>query len=309
METKHTLFQQVLQFIPRYEFQKAVDGLEGDKRVRKLKCWGQFVGLLFGQLTGHNSLRSMTTALSTQIQKLYHLGLKPIKRSTLSDANEKRNPKILESVFYSLLNRTQCYAPKHSFRFKGKILAMDASTINLCLNLCPWAGFHHGKGGIKLHTAIDLDGNLPDFMVMTPAKVHDVKVARKRSFLPGSTILTDRAYVDFGWLSDLNEKGIFFVTRMKKNCLFNVRECFEKLRGKGICADQTIHLTGPGGMKYSKLLRRVSYRDSETGKHYVFITNRFDLAAKTICDLYKARWEVELFFKTIKDLRIVKVPS
>lgn len=301
MGHKNTLFKEILQFIPRHEFQACVNEFDGDKRVRTLNCWQQFVTLLFGQLTGHNALRSMVAALNTQIPYLYHLGLDPVKRSTLSDANERRNPKILESVFYRLLSRTQSYAPRYGFRFKGRILAMDSSTINLCLSLCPWAGFHHGKGGIKIHMAIDLDGKLPDFMVMTAAKVHDIRIARSRTFLPGTTVLVDRGYVDFEWFNELNEGGVFFVSRMKDNTRFKVRRCLKKNTSQGICADQEIRLTGLFTRKdYPKMLRRISYRDPESGKHYIFITNRFDLSAKTICDLYKARWEVELFFKTIK---------
>ncbi len=296
----NTLFSQVLQFIPRHEFQKAVVRHFGDKGVRTLTCWGQFATLLFGQITGHSSIRSMITAINTQEHFLYHLGMKPIKRSTLSDANERRDPRILEAVFYNLLSRTQGYAPGHHFRFKGKILAMDSSTINLCLNLCPWAQFHHGKGAFKLHTAIDLAGDLPTFMVMSAGKVHDIIVARRRTFEHGTTLLMDRGYIDFAWLYQLTEKGIHFVTRMKDNCQFKVRQCFERDRKKGIGADQEIKLTGVAGKKYSVTLRRISYCDPETGDRYVFITNRFDLSAKTICDLYKARWRVELFFKTLK---------
>ena len=301
MSHKNTLFKEVLQFIPRHEFQKAVDRYCGDKGTRTLKCWSQFGSLLFGQLTGHNAIRSIVTVFKTQIKHLTHLGLSAVKRSTLSDANEKRNPKILEDVFHKLLSRTQRHAFKNKFRFNGKVIAMDSTTINLCLNLCPWAGFHHDKGAIKVHTAIDLDGNLPDFMVMTPAKIHDIKVARNRQFQSGTTILIDKAYSDFEWLHKLNQQGSFFVIRLKKNVKFKVRECFKKLKSKGIMADQEIRLTGQHTkIKYPETLRRISYCDPETGKRYVFITNRFDLAAKTICELYKSRWEVELFFKTLK---------
>lgn len=296
----NTLLSQVLEFIPRHEFQKAVEQYNGDKGVRTLKCFGQFVTLLFGQITGHSSMRSMITAINTQVRFLYHLGMETVRKSTLSDANEKRNPKILEEIFYKLLNRTQLYAPAHHFHFKGKILAMDSTTINLCLNLCPWAQFHHGKGAFKLHTAIDLAGDLPTFMVMSAGKVHDIIVARKRAFTQGTTVLMDRGYIDFEWLYQLTETGIHFVTRMKDNCQFKVRQCFGKNRNKGICADQEIRLTGVSGKKYPVTLRRISYCDTETGDRYVFITNRFDLAAKTICSLYKARWKVELFFKTLK---------
>jgi len=301
MSHKNTLFKEILQFIPRHEFQKIVDRYSGDKGTRTLKCWTQFASLLFGQLTGHNAIRSIVTVFKTQIKYLAHLGLSPVKRSTLSDANEKRNPKILEDVFYKLLSRTQRHAFKNKFRFNGKVVAMDSTTINLCLNLCPWAGFHHDKGAMKIHTAIDLDGNLPDFMVMTPAKIHDIKVARSIKFQSGTTILVDKAYSDFEWLYKLDQKGSFFVIRLKKNVKFKVRECFNKLKSKGIMADQEIRLTGLHTKnKYPETLRRISYCDPKTGKRYVFITNRFDLAAKTICDLYKARWEVELFFKTLK---------
>jgi hypothetical protein len=295
------LFKEVLQFIPRHEFQKIVNRYDGDKRTRKLNCWTQFVSILFGQLTGHNALRSIVSALKTQSQYLYHLGLNAVKRSTLSDANEKRDPNILKEVFYKLLNRTQAYSPRNKFKFKGKILAMDSTTISLCLNLCPWAGFHHGKGGIKIHTAIDLDGNLPNFMIMTPAKMHDIKAIRRQYFAPNTTLLMDRAYSDFEWLYKLEQQGVFFVTRLKDNVKFKVRQCFDKIKSKGIKADQEIRLTGQFSKnKYPTTLRRISYKDPETGKKLVFITNRFDLAAKTICDLYKARWEVELFFKTLK---------
>ena len=296
----NTLLSQVLQFIPRHEFQKVVEEFDGDKRVRKLTTWSQFVVLLFGQITGHSSLRTMITGITTQVSFFYHLGIDLVKRSTLSDANESRNPAILEKIFYMLLSRTQKHSPAHSFKFKGKILAMDSTTINLCLSLCPWAQFHHGKGAFKLHTAIDLAGNLPTFMVMTAGKAHDIMVAKWRTFKAGTTLLVDRAYVDFGWLFELTEKGVFFVTRMKSNCQFKVRQSFKKNMKNGICADQEIRLTGMGGKKYGRTLRRISYRDPESGNHYDFITNRFDLSAKTICDLYKSRWNVELFFKTLK---------
>lgn len=300
MGYQNTLFREILQMIPRHEFQKCVDAHQGDFRARTLKCWTQFSTLLFGQISGHSSLRSMVTALNTQSKYLYHLGLREVAKSTLSDANETRNPKILESVFYRLLNRTQRHAPGHGFRFKGKILALDSTTINLCLSLSPWAQFHHNKGAFKLHTAIDLAGDLPIFLVVKPGNVHDITVARNLYFQKGTNLIFDKAYIDFCWLNHLNENGTYFTTRMKKNCAYKVRRCFAKDPSKGICADQEIRLRGVSGSKYKGKIRRISYRDLETGKHYIFLTNRFDLAAKTVCDLYKARWKVELFFKTMK---------
>lgn len=302
-----TIFGQLLQWIPRDEFQKNVDEHDGDKKVRKLRCWSQFVALLFGQLTGHNSLRAMTAGLKSVKNKLYHLGVAfEIYRSTLSDANDKRDSRIFEKTFYQLLTRVQVLAPRHRFRFKGKILAMDSTTIELCLSLSPWAQFHHGKGAMKLHMAVDLAGDLPTFMVLTNGRKHDVMVAKKIHFAPQTMLLVDRGYVDYKWLWSLTEGGAWFVTRLKKNHKFKVIQCHKTDRTQGIMADQAIRMTGTKGSEYEGKLRRVSFRDPKTGKHLVFITNRFDLSSKTICALYKARWDVELFFKTMKQHLQVK---
>jgi len=297
---KNTLFREILQFVPKHEFQNIVNEHNLDKGVRQLTTWTQFVALLFGQITGHYSVRSLTAAFNTQEKYFNHLGVTSVKRATLCDANEQRNPIILEKVYFKLLSRTQQHAPKHGFRFSGKVLAMDATIINLCLSLCPWAQFHHNKGAFKLHTAIDLAGNLPTFMTMTSGKTHEIKIARGHHFEKGTTVVADRGYNDFGWLAKLTEQGVYFVIREKDNTQSKVRATRPKLRSKGVCADQDIRLAGISGQKYPQLLRRVSYRDPETGDYYVFLTNRFDLAAITICALYKSRWEVELFFKTLK---------
>lgn len=300
MSHQPILFSEVVQLIPRHEFQKCVNRHDGDNRVRKLDCWTQFLTLLFGQITGHNSLRSMVAAINSQKPKLYQLGMSPLCRSTLSEANEKRDPKILEEMFSLLLNRTQSCAPGHPFRFKGKVLAFDSTTIGLCLSLSPWAKFHHGKGAFKLHTALDLAGNLPVFVVLTPGKVHDIKVARRVQFPVGATVMMDRGYIDFSWLYELDKSGVFFVTRMKDNCRYKVRKCRSKNQEQGIAADQDVRLTGSSSDKYPDRLRKISYRDPVTKDHYVFLTNRVDLSAKTICNLYKSRWQVELFFKVLK---------
>jgi Transposase DDE domain/Domain of unknown function (DUF4372) len=300
MVHRPTVLNQLLDFIPRHEFQRAVSKVNGDKRVRTLSCWTQFVALLFGQLTGHSSVRSLVAAINTQQRSFYHLGICSVKRSTLCDANEHRDPDILKDVYYQLLNRTQQEAPGHRFKFKGKVLAFDSTTISLCLSICSWAQFHHGKGAFKLHTAIDLAGDLPSLVVFTPGKVHDLPVARSQSYERGTTIIMDKAYIDYEWFARLDEQGVYFVTRAKENMAYKVRKCMPKLKSKGVCADQLIRLSSTAGKAYPKLLRRISYRNPEDGKHYVFITNRMDLAAKTVCDLYKSRWQVELFFKTLK---------
>lgn len=304
MAHSRTVLSQLLQWLPAYEFQDIVDQQEGDKKVRKLPCWSQFVGLLFGQLTGHNSLRAIEAGMKSVKTKLYHLRIAfTIHRSTLADANDTRDPKIFESAFYRLLTKVQRLAPQNKLRLKGPVLALDSTTIELCLELSPWARFHHGKGAIKLHMAVDIAGDLPTVMVLTEGRKHDVTVAHRLSFPVGTLLIMDRGYVDFSWMQTLNDSGVWFVTRMKKNCRHKVRECRKTDRTQGVLADQTIRLKGQG---YEGNLRKVSYRDPETGHKYIFLTNRFDLAAKTICNLYKARWQVELFFKTMKQHLQVK---
>ncbi|MBI4090671.1 MAG: IS4 family transposase [Candidatus Komeilibacteria bacterium] len=200
-------------------------------------------------------------------------------------------------------------APKKSgFRFHGPVFALDSTTIELCLNLSPWAVFRRAKGAVKLHTAIDIAGNLPQFAVITDGKTHDIRAARENLwFEPGATVVFDKAYIDYEWLNALNASGVWFVTRMKTNCQYTILERDDHDRTRGLRADQTIRLKSLKGALYRGKLRRVSFRDPDTGKWLVFLTNRFDLSAKTICDLYKARWKIELFFKTMKqNLKIKK---
>jgi putative transposase len=304
MANSHNVLSQLLQWIPAHQFQKGVDEYGGDKRIRKLTCWAQFVGLLFGQLTGHNSLRAIEAGLKSVKTKLYHLKIAyEIRRSTLADANDKRDARIFEKVFYNLLPKVQRLAPQNKLKLKGPVLALDSTTIELCLELSPWARFHHGKGAMKLHMAVDIAGDLPTVMVLTEGKKHDVKAARSIPFAPGTLLIMDRGYVDFEWMWELTQRGVFFVTRMKQGCAHKVRECRKVDRTQGLIADQTIRLKNK---KYEGKLRKVSYRDNQTGHKYIFFTNRFDLAAKTICNLYKARWQVELFFKTMKQQLQVK---
>jgi putative transposase len=304
MANTRNVLSQLLQWIPSYQFQEGVDKYGGDRRVRKLTCWAQFVGLLFGQLTGHNSLRGIEAGLKSVKTKLYHLRIAhAIRRSTLSDANDRRDARIFESAFYRLLPKVQSLAPRNKLRLKSPILALDATTIQLCLELSPWAKFRRGQGAMKLHMAVDIAGDLPTVMVLTNGKKHEVKVAHKMYFAPGTQLIMDRGYVDFSWMWKLTGEGVFFVTRMKQNCDYKVRECRKVNRTQGLIADQTIRLKNK---KYEGKLRKVSYRDPQTGHKYIFLTNRFDLAAKTICALYKARWQVELFFKTMKQQLQVK---
>jgi len=306
-----TVFSQVIKLIPRSEFESYVTAFDGDKGTRSIDCWTWFGALLFGQLTGHDSIRAIERVFANKDSEAARLGFGPVRRSTLADANRTRPTGVLEKLYRYCLGRAQAVAPARTgFRFHGDVFAMDSTTIELCLSLSPWAQFHHDKGACKLHTAIDIAGNLPQFAVITDGRTHDVRVARNRwryYFRKGAVVVFDKGYVDYGWMNELNEAGVFFVTRIKTNCRYQITECREHDRTRGLRADQTIRLNSQRGGRYEGNLRRVSFRDPDTGKWLVFLTNRFDLAAKTICDLYKARWKVELFFKTMKqNLRIKK---
>jgi len=304
-----TVFSQVIKLIPRTEFESFVAKYDGDSRVRSLDCWTWFGSLLFGQMTGHDSIRAIERVFAHQDGEAKGLGFGPVRRSTLADANRTRPLAVLEDLYGYCLSRAQAVAPsKTGFRFHGQVFALDSTTIELCLSLSPWAVFRRAKGAVKLHTAVDIAGNLPQFAVITDGKHHDLRTARENiAFSPGATVLFDKAYIDYAWLNDLNVGGVWFVTRMKSNCHFQVLECHPHDRTRGLRADQTIRLPGVKGADYQGDLRRVSYRDPDTGKWLVFLTNRFDLSPKTICDLYKARWKVELFFKSMKQhLRIKK---
>ena len=304
-----TVFSQVIKLIPRTQFESIVFKHNGDKGLRSLNCWTWFGALLFGQLTGHDSIRAIERIFATTDSKMKKLGLGPVRRSTLADANRTRPLEVLEDLFQFVLRQAQSLAPKkNGFRFHGQVLALDSTTIELCLSLSPWAKFHHDKGATKLHTAIDIAGDLPLFTVITDGRTHDIRAAREQiQFVPGTTVVFDRGYVDYAWLNKLNQTGVWFVTRTKSNCQFKVVESKPTDRTRGHICDQVIYLKTQRGHSYEGKLRRITYRDPDTGKRLTFLTNRFDLATQTICDLYKARWKVELFFKTMKQyLRIKK---
>lgn len=304
-----TVFEQIIKLIPRTQFQSIVARHDADKFTRSMDSWTWFGALLFGQLTGHDSIRSIERVFAHSDSKMLKLGFGPVRKSTLADANQNRSLVLLEDLFQFTLAQAQRFAPKkNGFRFHGQVLALDSTTIELCLSLCPWAQFHHDKGATKLHTAIDIAGDLPQFAVITDGRTHDIRTAREQiTFNKGTTVVFDRGYVDYAWLNELNHSGIWFVTRTKSNTRFKVVESKPTDRTRGHICDQVIYLKTQKGKSYQGKLRRVTYRDPDTGKRLTFLTNRFDLATHTICDLYKARWKVELFFKTLKQhLRIKK---
>lgn len=306
---QNTVFSQIIKLIPRTVFQEIVTSHNADKGLRSMNSWTWFGSLLFGQLTGHDSIRAIERVFDHNNSQMKKLGFGVVRRSTLADANAARPVDLLEDIFHYCLREASKVSPKSTFKFKGDVFAMDSTTIELCLSLCPWAAFHHGKGACKLHTAIDVAGDLPQFAVITNGKVHDVGIAREiaMGFKPGDTVVMDRGYLDYAFMNGLNENKVTFVTRAKTNCHFKVVESRAVNRTQGFRADQVIYLNSMAGSRYKGRLRRISYREPDTGNWLVFLTNNFSLCPKTIADLYKARWKVELFFKTLKqNLKIKK---
>ena len=297
----NTVIAQMLKLIPRHEFDTLANQHHSGRPFRKASRWSQFVTMMVAQLSGRNSLRDIVENMTAQIHKLYHLGTGKLSRTTLSRINEDKPYQLYEALFGRLLARCQTATPKHNFRFKNKLYSLDATTIDLCLSAFPWAKFRSTKGAIKLHVGLNHEGYLPEFITVTDGKTHDITAARAMDLPQGSIVVVDKGYNDYAWYKQLIDNNIFFVTRLKSNAKYRVIERLDVVKSKGITSDQIIEFTGTQtAKKCPNRLRRIGYRDEETGKHYVFLTNNIALAAKTIADLYKARWQVELFFKWVK---------
>ena len=297
----NTIFSQILKLIPRHEFETLAKRHHSGRAFRTASRWSQFVTLTMAQLSGRNSLRDIIDNVSAQAHRLYHLGSTKLSRSNLSRINEDKPYSLYEALFGKLLSRCKGMTSGHNFRFKNPLYSLDASTIDLCLSVFPWADFRQTKGGIKLHVGFNRDGDLPEFVTLTEAKTHDVIAGRVLQFPKGSIVVVDRGYNDYTWYKQLTDKGIFFVTRLKSNAKVRVVKRHPILKESGVTSDQTIEFTGIQTAKKCPIhLRRIGYRDAETGKHYIFLTNNFKLSSKTIAAIYKARWQVELFFKWIK---------
>lgn len=294
----NTIMSQLLQLIPRHVFEHLVDthAWQGPK-PRTFTYWSQLVAMLYGQLGGRSSLRDLVFSLNQQAPKLYHLGQAEVRRSTLAEANEQRPAIVFEQTYHKLLARVYAEMARQE-QVHPELKILDATTIELCAGTFPWATFRARKGAIKLHTVLaDL---LPQCVVLTDGKTHDLTVAKDLTFAPGDLLVFDRAYIDYGWLFDLHQQGVWFVTRLKTNANYEVVAAQDPA-GEAILADQVIRLSSPRGQAaYPAPLRRVHYRDPETGKEYVFLTNRLDLTALEIAALYRHRWQIELFFKWIK---------
>lgn len=297
----NTIFSQLLKLVPRHDFERLAKQHHEGRAFRTASRWDQFVALTLGQLSGRSSLRDIIDNIAVQSHRLYHLGCRKVTRSNLSRINNQKPYSLYEALFNQLLKRTQGVAPAHTFRFKNPLYSLDASTIELCLSVFPRADFRAAKGAVKLHVGLNHQGYLPEFVTLTTGKDHDITVGRTLNFPKGSIIAVDKGYTDYQWYKQLTDKGIFFVTRLKKNAQYRVTKHHQALTNKGILSDQTIQFTGvQTAKKCPILLRRIRYHDAVTGKEYEFLTNNFKLAARTIADIYKARWQVELFFKWIK---------
>ena len=310
MSTEKTIFAQLLSFIPRHEFDKCVARYNGDYRVRSFTCWEQFIVMCFAQLTYRESLRDIETCLHTMQSKLYHVGLRSkIARSTIADANESRDWHIFADFCHYLIQWAETlYQDNESFKLdlKNAVYAVDSTTIDLCLSLFPWAKFRKNKGAVKLHTQLNLKTLLPKDIEITDGLCHDVNILDRIIFELNSIYVLDRGYVDFQRLHGIHSSKAYFVVRAKKNMRFK-RILSSKIdKTTGVQCDQTIKFAGVVASKdYPERIRRVKYRDSQTRKVFVYLTNHFDLAPEMIAELYKNRWKIELFFKWIKQhLRI-----
>ena len=304
MHTGRMVFSQLMDFLPRHEFNRCVHRYHGNYRTRHFKCRDQFLSMAFAQLTGRESLRDIETCLRAMQPKLYHAGLRyPVSRSTLADANENRDWRIYADFAQVLIGHARKLYSQDDFgvQLEETAYVFDSSTIDLCLSLFPWARFRQRKAAIKLHTLMDLRGNIPCFIRITEGKTHDVGLLDELILEPGAFYIMDRGYIDFARLHTFTQQAAFFVIRAKRNLDYTRRRSRPVDKSTGLRSDQTIVLHGPGtSQDYPDVLRRISYVDLETAKRFVFLTNHFVLPALTIPQLYKCRWQVELFFKWIK---------
>jgi len=297
-----SMFSQILKLIPRTDFERHVKETKAEHRSKGLSSWSQFVAMLFCQLGRAHSLREIEGGLKSCEGKLTHLGIEAPARSSLSYANGHRPWELFEKVFYGLYGTVAAKAVgKKKFRFKNKLVSLDSTVIDLCLSMYDWAKFRRTKGAVKLHLVLDHDGYLPCFGLVTDGKVSDIKAAWQIAFAPGTIVVDDRGYNDYRLFADWTESGVFFVTRMKDNAQYEVVEEREPPQNRNILKDQTIRLTGTGAQeKCPHLLRRVEAVREDTGETLVFLSNHHGLGASTIAAIYKDRWQVELFFKALK---------
>ncbi len=303
MPRRAYVLSQFLRLLPRYEFQHIVNKYKGDFHTKHFKCWDHLASMMIAHIRQEDSLRDIDITLNAHASKLYHIGIKQCPKSTLADANELRDYRIYEEFAKTLMHRARReYAQTElAIEIDNSVYALDASTIDLTLSLFPWAKFRKTKGAIKMHAMLDLRGNIPAFLYITDGKVHDIKATPQVPIEPEGIYLVDRAYVDFSWLWSIHQTGAFFVTRLKKSINWTRVLSHPVDKSLGLRSDQEILLASKKSKGlYPNRLRRISFRDETQGRSLVFLTNNFILTAETIAALYKARWEIELFFKWIK---------
>lgn len=309
MYTGRLIFSQVMDYLPKHIFRQCVNRYHGNRKIKNFTCLDQFLCMAFAQLTYRESLRDIEVCLRAQHNKLYHMGIRGgIARNTLANANKTRDWRIYADLAQSLITTARdLYINEDlGLELDNTVYALDASTIDLCLSVFPWATFRRTKAAVKLHTLLDLRGNIPTFIHITDGKVHDVNVLDILIPEPGAFYIMDRGYVDFKRLYTMHNTGAFFLIRAKSNTLYKRRYSHNADTSGGVICDQAIVLTGlKTSVDYPQALRRVKYHDTATGKTFNFLTNNFTISAQTVADLYKQRWQVELFFKWIKQhLRI-----
>ena len=297
----NTAFHQLLKPLSRHEFEGLEKQHHHGQKLRVASRWDQFIGMAMSQLSGRQSLRDIQSNLEAQQHKLYHLGAKPITRTTLSRLNEKQPAEFYEKLFYQLLNSCNTPSADHRFRFKNPLYSLDASAIDLSLNLFPWAAHREDTANVKLSVGLNHGSLIPEFIALSDGNENDMVQGRQFNFPKGSIVAFDKGYVDYEWFNSLTDKGVFFVTRLRAMAVYRIEERREANAEQGILSDQTIQLNSDHAIKRgAPKLRRIGFRDRESGRFYEFLTNNFKLSACTIAAIYKDRWQVELFFKAIK---------
>jgi len=301
MAHDNTVFSQLLKLLPRHQFDSLSRQHDGKRRSDALPRWSQFVALATGHLGGRKSLRDITTSLDSQSARHYHLGCRKVSKSALGRANKKLDYQFYCDLFSQLYQRCVGKGEKHPFRFKGKMFSLDGSLFDVAMEIFPWANYNNKKAAFKLHLGLDHDGLIPAFATVTVGKSSEMEQARSFKFPKGSVVVFDKGYNDYVWHNTLTEKGIFFVTRIRGNAVYEVIKTHKVRENSGVISDETIRYNSKTNIKRGlKPIRKVVYLDVETNKEYTFITNHFRWSANTIAGIYKQRWQVELFFKWIK---------
>ena len=301
MSHHNTAFHQLLKPLSRHEFEAEARRHHVGQKLRSASRWDQFVGMAMSQLSGRQSLRDIQSNLESQQHKLYHVGAKPIARSTLARLNEQQPAALYESVFNRLLARCTGLPGKHKFHFRNPLYSLDASAIDLSLKVFPWAAHRDDTATVKLSVGLNHGTQVPEFVAISEGQENDMVQGRQFVFPKGSVVAFDKGYVDYQWFKSLTDQGVFFVTRLRAKAVYAVKERRSINREAGICSDQIIQLNSAHAVKRgAPALRRIGYRDPQTGKFYQFLTNQFGWSAATIAAIYKDRWQIELFFKAIK---------